>query len=576
MNHEEIAEHLRFHGHDAKLTDDGKVLEIKAKIADRNATLQHRFPDELLQMPRFRLTEVSTYPTLAHVFTSINSDSGWVCVHESDAISVNFEFPQAAYQDSLVRTLVLLERLIGDSAWNRTELLREFRTNWDRFCSSTSNNTNRRLYLANELDSQSFADIRGPLQNRGGGISNHYVGMGRTECNDGKLSKLRNILKWDSRSTTGKALILQLKTLEPAPTKPEDLVNWYVGCVNSLEAGSADELARLRKRTSKEFWLVFTNDSEFGRIWFAVQVVRTSNEKETIPITEVECKNWKVRAVPVRSLHPDSVILRGGGELSLANKSVLLVGCGSVGSELSYRLASSGLGNLHLSDPETFCEDNLYRHTLTLESVGYHKSECLTENLCLKFPWMSVSHDSRKLQEFNAIEELNQFDLIVVAIGSPTVERRFHELVSTPEMSCPVLNVWLEAQGIGGHATLVLPNDTGCLRCAYVDPVDFTRGLSSNMNFLVPNQSFMESRGGCSDLFLPYGSVASTHTAAMAADLGIRYLKREVQISSKVSWKGNARSAFEQGLKTTLRYERFNASLEVLPLFHSECDHCGG
>ena len=47
-------------------------------------------------------------------------------------------------------------------------------------------------------------------------------------------------------------------------------------------------------------------------------------------------------------------------------------------------------------------------------------------------------------------------------------------------------------------------------------------------------------------------------------------------VGSKVSWKGDARMAQERGLELTYRYSQFNDTLKVLPLFHPECDVCGG
>ena len=575
MNYDEIAEHLRNYGHDAWRTKDGKSLIVKAKIGHRNVTLVHKFPDLLLGLPQFRLAQCSSYPSFAHVFPLKTDDLGWICVHDSDAISINFEVPTAAYKESLDSHLELLERVITDPVWNREELLREFRTNWDRFCSG-ANDTNLRIYLASDIDSSSSLQIKGPVQTKSGGILSHSVGLGRSESNDPELSVLRNILNWDTRPARGKALILHLTALDPAPTRAQDLVAWYLCCIKNLQADSTNELTRLRQHPSKEFWLVFTIETKYGRIWFAIQLTCKNKAKEKVPISEGACENWKIRAVSVRSLNPEAVVSRGGGELSFAEKSVLLVGCGSVGSELAYRLASIGLGKLQLSDPDSFYEDNLYRHTLTLEDVGYCKSARLAKNLRKKFPWMSVSHDLNKLENFKNIEDLNCFDLIVVAIGAPTIERYFQLFVSLHDMTSSVMNVWIEAQGIGGHATLAIPDSKGCLLCAYVDPLEFTRGLSSNMNFLAPNQAFLNSQGGCADLFLPYSGISSTQTATMAADLATRFLTGEIQTSSKVSWKGNSHHALIQGFETTFRYEKFKENLEILPLYHSECDRCGG
>ena len=164
----------------------------------------------------------------------------------------------------------------------------------------------------------------------------------------------------------------------------------------------------------------------------------------------------------------------------------------------------------------------------------------------------------------------------MIAIGSPTVERVFAEYCFQEALKLPVMNCWLEGYGIGGHATLVVPQATGCWHCAYVDPKTLTRGLTSNLNFLEPGQVVMRSQGGCGTQFLPYSGIAASWTATMAADLVVRFLVKEVTRSSKVSWKGHDAEAIRASHDVTWRYRHFGESLRILPLHDSNCDICGG
>lgn len=572
MNHEAIAEHLCQQGYSARLGDNGKELIVETEVGDRSVTLKHLFPKVIRRMPQFLLAEHSSYGTLAHVELVKDTDLALICVNDPDSISVNYEVPTVAYEASLVRHLSLLEKLITEPEWNRAELLREFRSNWDAFCSRI-NPDERWLYFACESKSTDSVQVKRPYKDRKLGIENHFLGLGEAQAAAEEFGSFRRALKWDQRSVAGKTLVLHLRKLEPAPTDPNALAAWYTQCIADLGADSLDLLQRLRRQRSKEYWLVFTSELDSGRIWFAIQFL--GKAKKCIPMTESECERWRLNAIQVRAMDRDSIVPRSGGEKRLADKSVLLVGCGSVGSELAHRLASTGLGNLTLSDPELFTQDNLYRHTLSIEDIGWPKSFCLTIDLRQKYPWIHVIDDSRRLEAFTDIEELNRFDLIVVAIGSPTLERQFHDFVTSQSIETPVMNVWLEAHGIGGHATLDVPDPKGCLLCAYVDPDTLTRGLVSNLNFLAPNQDFTVSLGGCGNLFLPYSAIASNHTATMAADLASNYLLGNISDSSKTSWKGDAREARERGFKLTYRYAQFDDNFSVLPLFHPECDVCG-
>ena len=292
--------------------------------------------------------------------------------------------------------------------------------------------------------------------------------------------------------------------------------------------------------------------------------------------TEVEAGRWTATPYRVRSLSRESLVPRGGGSLDLRSKSVLLVGCGSVGSELALRLTSAGIGQLTVSDSDTLSEENLYRHALSVRGIGRLKSEALATEISAKHPWVEVKFLQKKLEFLRERTVLQTFDLIVIAIGSPNVERVFAEYCNQERIGIPILNCWLEGYGIGGHAIVSVPGTKGCWHCAYVDQKTLTRGLSSNLNFLAPGQVVMRNQGACGAQFLPYSGIAAGYTASIAADLAVRLLSGQVTISSKVSWKGTDAEARQASLSVTWRYRHFDDSLHILPLHDRNCDLCGG
>ena len=309
----------------------------------------------------------------------------------------------------------------------------------------------------------------------------------------------------------------------------------------------------------------------FAIHWHSPLVGRLPSSK-----TEAEAGGWKATPYRVRSLSRASLVPRGGGSLNLSEKSVLLIGCGSVGCELALRLTSAGIGRLTVSDPDTFSEENLYRHVLTVKDIGKFKSEVLARYIALRHPWVEVTHWRTRLEDLRDSSVLQPFDLAVIAIGSPTVERVFADYCLQQALDLAVMNCWLEGYGIGGHATLAVPTTKGCWHCAYVDPKTLTRGLTSNLNFLKPEQIVMRNQGGCGTQFLPYSGIAANCTATMAADLAVRFLAGEVATSSKASWKGGDSVVTRMSLEVTWRYRHFAESLQILPLHDRNCDLCGG
>ena len=368
------------------------------------------------------------------------------------------------------------------------------------------------------------------------------------------------------RQIIGKALVgVQLDEIEPPPTTPEELSEWYFSVIRQADPAVLYEWRRLRRgKRYRDYWLVFSAPIPDGEARFAIRW--HSRSDRPLPRSEQEAEDGRWSATPwrVRSLSRDSLVPRGGGSLDLGTKSVLLVGCGSVGSELALRLTSAGVGHLTISDPDKFTEDNLYRHVLSVWDIGRVKTKALAFEIARRHPWAEVRPRIDRLQGLRDPAVLQEFDLVLIAIGSPTVERVFADFCRLEELDVPVMNCWLEGYGIGGHVILTVPGGKGCWHCAYVDPKELKRGLTSNLNFLKPGQVVLHRHGGCGTQFLPFSGIAASSTATMAADLAVRFLADGVTTSSKVSWKGDCAEAIRASAEFTWRFRHFHESLRLL------------
>ena len=571
MKPEEICNHLTSIGYNACLTGDQTVLTAEFRAGGQSVSLVHRFPDELLGLPKFCLVGADRCGKLAHVIVDRTTGLGVVCVAEADSISVNVDVPELAYEASLDRHIRLLSRLFEDPDWNRRELLREFQTNWGFLCKQFGKDAGD-IYVAWDKDDVDFLQVRAPKRNSGISVQEIHFALTEDLANDKRLEVVRRCAGWSSRPLVGKGILLHLNNLQPAPSKVEELLPWYVEAIHRIDERGCRALSRLRKQPGKMYWSVFFAEIPGGVTSFAIHL--HSQNKGRLPVSEEEAQGWTLSPYNVRSLSRDSLVPRGGGSVKLAEKSVLLVGCGSVGSEVAHRLTSAGIGNLTITDSDVFSEDNLYRHTLCVRDIGFLKSMAVAVDLQLKHPWVDVVWRKDRLEDLRDPETLEQFDLIMVAIGSPTVERVFAEYCREHCIEVPVINCWVEAYGVGGHAILDVPGMKGCWHCAYVDPDTLGRGLASNLNFLEPNQALTVTHGGCGIQFLPYSGIAAGLTATMTSDLCVRFLKGDIRTSSTVSWKGSSVEAEERGFKLTYRYRHFAEPLTVRPLHHQDCDLC--
>ncbi len=109
---------------------------------------------------------------------------------------------------------------------------------------------------------------------------------------------------------------------------------------------------------------------------------------------------------------------------TLAQKRILIVGCGGLGSTLALGLGGSGVGEIHLVDFDEVSVHNIHRQIVfTLEDAGRNKAEVTAELLRRKNPFLEVvAHD----EDFDRFIEGNPppFDLILDATDNLPVRER--------------------------------------------------------------------------------------------------------------------------------------------------------
>jgi molybdopterin/thiamine biosynthesis adenylyltransferase len=112
----------------------------------------------------------------------------------------------------------------------------------------------------------------------------------------------------------------------------------------------------------------------------------------------------------------------------LREKLVLIVGVGSVGSQIAELLAKSGVGRLVLVDGEALDERNLLRHALTQGSVGVNKAVATAAMLRKEVPDLDIRGVDRDVDASMPDGELDRLiapaDLLVATTDRVEVQRR--------------------------------------------------------------------------------------------------------------------------------------------------------
>jgi hypothetical protein len=278
-----------------------------------------------------------------------------------------------------------------------------------------------------------------------------------------------------------------------------------------------------------------------------------------------------VRRPEIQRADPQFVLPRGGAVAALASKKVVVFGCGAVGSHLASLLASSGVGNLLLVDKESLTAENLYRHLLGAESLGREKAVALRDHLHRRFPDLAVAALAKAVEEALEVnlDDIKDADLIVLALGDETLERRLDQYFGSRVAR---VHVWLEPLGIGGHVLACgSPGSRGCLHCLYKKDDRF--GLVNMAALAAPGQTFRRAMGGCAGTFTPFGAADAVRAAVEGTREVVRLLTG-AGTPRLTTWVGD-RAAFETaGFGVSARCRMIGAGVTHIEEGFAQ-PHCG-
>ncbi|MDB8803649.1 ThiF family adenylyltransferase [Romboutsia sp. 1001216sp1] len=261
---------------------------------------------------------------------------------------------------------------------------------------------------------------------------------------------------------------------------------------------------------------------------------------------------YKITPIYIERIDDKKILTRGGAITTGDQYNILVIGCGSVGSDTIFQLARSGFKKFTLVDNDSFSQDNVYRHFLGKSIEEKDRSKVVLMKKELESRYRDIECISLNSDIFTLLEEkeidLSDYDLVISAIGNVNKERLLNKYILKTKV--PVIYTWVEAYGIGGHAVFI--NKHGCYNCL------FTEDLRCKVNFAGKSEvPFTKNFGGCLGTFTPYGGMDSMQTSIMTARLAQDYLINNRLENAIVSWRGNADRFLNDGYTLSESYYDF-------------------
>lgn len=365
---------------------------------------------------------------------------------------------------------------------------------------------------------------------------------------------------WIIRLTEGSLL--------PSPYKRYDWSDIVKYIKNNTEQSTWKEFLRITSTPVKKeivcLILVLPSDNENGGdIVFGVIVCFANEHKLPMNVSKTE----KVIPTHIIRLDYDYLLSRCTGSPSLKDKRVLLLGCGSVGGFLANNLCQLGITQLDLLDKDYLSSENVHRHFLGFESINSDdpgmKADIMRTVLTNKYPYVeidSLNYRDRSVEKvfLNSPNRLQEYDLIISALGEPTLNLAINELLITHHISTPFMVCFNEPFGIGGHVISVNLDRGSCLRCLYSD-INYGTLCTFRASLVAPDQEFAKTLSGCSGYFVPYSCLDAQQTALCAARKAVEILTGRLMHNDLYTWRGDPTLLKSQGYQLSSFYDNDSA-----------------
>lgn len=149
---------------------------------------------------------------------------------------------------------------------------------------------------------------------------------------------------------------------------------------------------------------------------------------------------------------------------SLSDTRVLIVGCGSGGSQVALQLAMAGICNFDLLDRDVLELENVIRHACGRRYVGCAKVDALADLLLDRNPAIRVNRLKEDVMSFAGLVDcIKQSTVVVLATDSDPTRYRISQLCV--ETKTPFVVGKVFTRGIGGEVFAYRPGESGCLAC---------------------------------------------------------------------------------------------------------------
>ena len=566
------------------------MAEIDVLICEEPAKLTVGFPKRFPNVLPSFYDDENQFGSIPHKLPG-----GLLCFTRSDSLLIDTRYPSSIVLNCLEKVISLIES--GITGENQNDFMEEFEVYWIK-------KSFLDIYAHIDTSNERVRELN--LWSKNIPENDFFIAASEKKDDIESLEKLvKHLFKIDiSNANKFRCFYIPLKEgtfLIPPLDEKWSFSELKTNILSNLTEENLKTFNRLANRpvksTSLEYIIVGLptpngNVSLFGfgmtgnKIPFKSHKKNKETQKQVHPFI-LKPKDMSVYNAKINRWHPSHLIGRAGGHIQLNDKHILIAGVGSIGSEIAMRFAKAGVGKISMVDNDRLEFGNIHRHVLGSDQLYYAIEEVplmqkskvfgMKDEINRKYPFSKVEAHYKDILTVPEEMDLNKpnFDLIIVAIGSPNTEMELNRLLQGLPEPPPTLYTWVEPLGIGGHTLVTLNGERkGCYQCLFkpdeIEPI-FNRSA-----FAQPFQDFSKSITGCGSSFVPYSFLDSERSAILTVEAGIKILMGKIQGNPLLSWKGDPSLFEESGYQTTIRHSFDSGKLEETKYLYQDysCPVC--
>lgn len=288
---------------------------------------------------------------------------------------------------------------------------------------------------------------------------------------------------------------------------------------NLLKYVDYNEFMKIIKKYKNEYILIFEIKQKNNFTNF-FGILLNGAQYEYTRIDSFEIVNFKeIVPIVIERIDKGFLMNRTAQEENLLkNKSILLIGCGSIGGYIFDNLIKSGCEDITLVDFDILKAENIYRHLLGIESIGINKALALKNYAKKSIPNLSIKLKQSKIESLITNKYCNfdfrVYDYVISSTGNHNVNRWINKYIINNKIDTSAFYIWNEPLDLGCHVAFIDHNKKGCYECFFERDI-IECFLYDKLSYCAPNQEFTKSVSGCAGTFIPYGSSISLKSSIL-------------------------------------------------------------